>query len=96
MNSQSLWSENSTGRKSRKTLNSNDRNQVADLRLSLKKWFAAGAYSCGLRRTGSAHCYLRISENLQRFITKINKAFLHLVVEITIYHTFNLATSTST
>ena len=38
-------------------------NQVADQRFSLKQWFAgrfaAGAQSCRLRRTGSAHCYLR-------------------------------------
>ena len=44
-----------------KTLDSNDRNQVADLRFSLKQWFAVGIHSCRLRKTGSAHCYLRIS-----------------------------------
>ena len=44
-----------------KTLNNNDLNQVADQRFSLKQWFAAGAHSCRLRKSGSAHCYLRIS-----------------------------------
>ena len=43
----------------RKTLH-NDLNQVADQQFSLKQWFAAGAHSCRLRKTGSAHCYLRI------------------------------------
>lgn len=46
----------------RKTLDSNDRNQVAYQRFSLKLWFAAGAYSYRLRKTGPAHCYTRISK----------------------------------
>ena len=36
----------------RRTLNGNDWNQVADQRFSLKQWFAAGAHSCRLRKTG--------------------------------------------
>ena len=44
-----------------KTINNNDLNHVADQRFSLKQWVAAGVHSCRLRRTGSAHCYLRIS-----------------------------------
>ena len=42
------------------TVNSNDRNQVADQRFSLKQWFTAGAHSCRPKKTGSAHCYLKI------------------------------------
>ena len=42
-----------------KTLNNNDRNQVADQRI--KQWITVGAHSCRLIKTGSAHCYLRIS-----------------------------------
>ena len=45
----------------RKTLNINDRNQAPDQRFSLERWFAAGAHSCRLRKTGSAHFYLKIS-----------------------------------
>ena len=37
-----------------------DCTRVADQRFSLKEWFVADAYSCRLRRTGPAHCYLRI------------------------------------
>ena len=48
-----------------KTLNSNDLNQVADRRFSLKQWFAAGAHSCRRRKTCSATRYLRISENFR-------------------------------
>ena len=44
-----------------KTLNNNDLNQVTDQQFSLKQWFPEGAHSCRLRKTGSAHCYLRIS-----------------------------------
>ena len=44
-----------------KTSNNNDLNQVAHQLFSLKQWFAAGAHSCRIRKTGSAHCYLRIS-----------------------------------
>ena len=33
-----------------KTLDSNDQNQVADQRISLKQWFAGGAQSRGLRK----------------------------------------------
>ena len=36
----------------RKTLDSNDQNQVADPRFSLKQWFAGGAQSRGLRKPG--------------------------------------------
>ena len=42
-----------------KTLDSNDQNQVADQRFSLKQWFAGGAQSRGLRKPGYGHCYLR-------------------------------------
>ena len=42
-----------------KTLDSNDQNQVADQRVSLKQWFAGGAQSRGLRKPGCGHCYLR-------------------------------------
>ena len=45
----------------RTTTNNNDLNHVADQRFSLKQWVAAGVHSCRLRKTGSAHCYLRIS-----------------------------------
>ena len=38
---------------------SNDQNQVADQRFSLKQWFARGSQSRGLRKLGSGHCYLR-------------------------------------
>ena len=48
--------------KSKETLDSNDRNQFTDQRFLLKEWFATGAHSCRLRKTGSAYCYLRISE----------------------------------
>ena len=44
-----------------KAFNSKNRNQVADQRFSLKQWFSAGAHSWRLRKTGSAHFYLRIS-----------------------------------
>ena len=47
------------GQFSRKTLDSNDQNQVADQRFSLKQWFARGAQSRGLRKPGCGHCYLR-------------------------------------
>ena len=43
-----------------KTLNINDRNQVADERFSIKQWFAVGDHSCRLRKTSFAYCYLRI------------------------------------
>ena len=43
----------------RKTLDSNDQNQVADQRFSLKQWFAGGAQSRGLGKPGCGHCYLR-------------------------------------
>ena len=43
----------------KRTLNNNDLNQVADWQFSLKQWFAVHSYR--LRKTGSAHCYLRIS-----------------------------------
>ena len=43
----------------RKTLDSNDQNQVADQRFSLKQWFAGGAQSRGLRKSGCVPCYLR-------------------------------------
>ena len=36
----------------RKTLDSNDQNQVADQQFSLKQWFAGGAQSSGLRKPG--------------------------------------------
>ena len=57
-----------------KTLNKNDLDQVADQRFSLKQWFAAGAHSCRLRKTGSAHCYstiffenmINVSSNVER------------------------------
>ena len=41
----------------RKTLDSNDQNQVADQRFSLKQWFSAGAQSRGLRKPGCGRCY---------------------------------------
>ena len=47
----------------RKILNNNALNQVADQQLSLKQWFAAGVQSCRLRKSGSGHCYLRISHS---------------------------------
>ena len=37
-----------------------DLNRFANQRFSLKQWFAVGAHSCKLRKTGSGHCYLRI------------------------------------
>ena len=43
----------------RKALNSNNQNQVADQRFSLKQWFAEGAQSRGLRKAGCGYCYLR-------------------------------------
>ena len=43
----------------RKTLDSNDQNQVADQRFSLKQCFAGVAQSRGLRKPGCGHCYLR-------------------------------------
>ena len=46
------------------TLDSNDQNQVADQRFSLKQWFAGGAQSRGLRKPGCGHCYLRFSSLL--------------------------------
>ena len=49
-----------TNRLVRKTLHNNDLNQVADQQFSLKQWFAVGAHSCRHRKTGSAHCYLKI------------------------------------
>ena len=42
-----------------KTLDSNDQNQVADQRFSLKQWFAGCAQSRGLRKPGGGHYYLR-------------------------------------
>ena len=39
-------------------LDSNDQNQAADQRFSLKQWFAGGAQSRGLRKPGCGHCYL--------------------------------------
>ena len=45
-----------------KTLDNNDLNQVTDWQFSSKQWFVVGAHSCRLRKTGSAHCYLRISD----------------------------------
>ena len=47
-----------------KTLDSNDQNQVADQRFSLKQWFAGGAQSRGLRKPGCGHCYLRFFDSL--------------------------------
>ena len=41
--------------------NAGDRNEAVDHWFSLKQWFAAGAHSYRLRKTGSAHCYFRIS-----------------------------------
>ena len=38
---------------------SNDQNQVADQRFSLKQWFIGDAQSRGLRKFGCGHCYLR-------------------------------------
>lgn len=49
------------GEGKQQTSNDNDLNQVADLRFSLKLWFAAGTRSCMLRKPGSAHHHLRIS-----------------------------------
>ena len=49
---QNLW-----GPFSRKTLHSNDQNQVADQRFSLKQWFAGSAQSRGLKKPGCGHCY---------------------------------------
>lgn len=49
------------GEGKQQTPNDNDLNQVADLRFSLKLWFAAGTRSCMLRKPGSAHHHLRIS-----------------------------------
>jgi len=49
------------GEGKRLTLNDNDLNQVADLRFSLKLWFAAGTHSCRLRKPGSARHYWKIS-----------------------------------
>ena len=46
-------------KKTRKTLDSNDQNQVADQRFSLKQLFAGGAQSRGLRKPGCGHCYVR-------------------------------------
>ena len=44
----------------KKTLDSNDQNQVTDQRFSLKRWFAGGAQYCGFRKpAGCGHCYLR-------------------------------------
>ena len=42
-----------------KTLDSNDQNQVAEQRFSLKQWFAGGAQCRGLRKPSCGHCYLR-------------------------------------
>ena len=39
-----------------KTLDSNDQNQVADQRFSLKQWFVGGNQSRGLRKPGCGHC----------------------------------------
>ena len=47
----------------RKTLDSNDQNQVADQLFSLKQWFAGGAQSRGLRKPGCGHCYLRLGRS---------------------------------
>ena len=44
-------------------LNNNYRKQAAYQGFSLKQWFAVGAHSCRLRKAGSSHCYLRISEH---------------------------------
>ena len=40
-------------------MDSNDQNQIADQRLSLKQWFGGGAQSRGLRKPGYGHCHLR-------------------------------------
>ena len=55
--------------KTKKTLDSNDQNQVADLRFSLKQWFAGGAQSRGLRKPGCGHCYLRFFLRLSLVVT---------------------------
>ena len=49
------------GEGKRQTLNENDLNKVADLRFSLKLWFAAGTHSCRLKKPGSAHHYLTLA-----------------------------------
>ena len=54
-----------------KTLDSNDRNQVADQRFPLKQWFAGGAQSRGLRKPGCGHCYLRFSHFSTRFCKNV-------------------------
>ena len=52
------------GRNIGKTLDSNDQNQVADQRFSLKECLAGGAQSRGLRKPGCCHCYLRFFRNI--------------------------------
>ena len=49
-----MWSQAAKGLLAGKTLDSNDQ------RFSLKKWFAGGAQSRGLRKPGCGHCYLRL------------------------------------
>ena len=39
---------------------SNNRDQAAEQRFSLKQWFAGSANSRRLRKTGSSHCYVRV------------------------------------
>ena len=56
----------------RKTLDSNDQNQVADQRFSLKQWFAGGAQCRGLRKPGCGHCYLGFFECAVRAFQKQN------------------------
>ena len=58
-----------------KPLDSNDQNQVADQRFSLKQWFAGGAHSHGLRKPGCGHCYLRF---FARGTSQLNDAIFRL------------------
>ena len=55
----------SVGNDNGKTLDSNDQNQ----RFSLKKWFAGGAQSRGLRKPGCGHCYLRFFMTTSTYVT---------------------------
>ena len=54
-----IWEPGTGYRSIGKTLDSNDQNQVAGQRFSLKQWFAGGAQSRGLRKPGCGHGYLR-------------------------------------
>ena len=69
-------------RTNRKTLDSNDQNQVADQRFSLKRWFAGDAQSRGLRKPGCDHCYLRLFQLiLQELSSIVMQTFSFVSVE---------------